>query len=253
MNKFPYLKVEGLTDEQQEDLKEQLEYDAREILRKFSILVDKTRESLQISKITVDLLISSLNNFHAKTIAEKLEKESDGDLLKAFEIMSKYWSFFDYEILSIFIEGHCEEDVRLQEYFSDYKSKFETYHRKHKLCEIPIDSFGDKSQDKHKYVHIKMDDKFKSITEFDIVKQNKRLSYILGTIICLKEFKEDGCIELAYIVADENFLLCRQQKKKLSEIGVVKMYSDTEVYFENYTVKNLEEDLINAGKYVVYT
>ena len=228
--KFPYLKAEMLTDQQGQDLKAQLTYESQEIKKKYAILVGNTIESLQNRNITVGHLIVTMKDSHAKTIVKRMEKETSGDLIKALHIISEYWSFFDYDLLSIIIKGHCGKDSNLQSSLSSYESEFKKYCQR-RLCEIPADTLGAKMDGDHQYFTIKLDDTAKNITEvtgFDIKVQNKRLTSILGTNVCLKDFK-DGCIEFVYIAADEDFTINDQQKKKLSEIGVKKIYSNTKV------------------------
>ena len=69
-----------------------------------------------------------------------------------------------------------------------------------------------------------------------ISKLNKQLSDLLGVNMCLMKINE-GCILLRYVIpasasGSVKFSLSHQQRRELSQIGVKKIYSDTEVYYE---------------------
>ena len=222
--------MENLTEEEREEFIAKLIYDSEKMKKRFTILVARTEQNLKRQKTTVDELILIFENlFDENNVPEELEKETD--LCKSLIKISKYWSFFDYEILSAIIRGYCNEDESLLNLLDAYESEFEHYCER-RLCEVPSGVFNaELSGEKHTYHHVKLDDLF-TVQLKDIKKISTRLSDMLQTKIRLLEIK-DGCIELIYICLHEfnKISLSRQQEDELRQIGVLKIHSE-QVYYE---------------------
>ena len=231
--KFPHLiKLDGMSEEEIDDLKERLVLESEEMRENFAVLVGKTISSCKQSSVGVSNLRAVLKNYSSEKVLESLDSGTDENM---WEKIADYWSFFDYKILSIIIKGLCKVHVDLLQDLDAYISDFKEY-CKRRLCEVPVDSFSKEIQDKdHTYLNVKFDPPdgfFTSVA--NIARQNKLLSRILETKVRLCKF-EDGCINFVYISLcefDSTFSLSDEQKQNLSTLGVLKMYSNTKVYYE---------------------
>ena len=142
---------------------------------------------------------------------------------------------FDYKILSIIIEGLCEN---LKQDLHEYESDFKKYCYR-RLSEVPVDILSEGIHNKdHNYLNIKFDPPDGFFTSVkNIARQNKLLSKFLDTNVRLCKF-EDGCINFVYISLhefDDTFSLSDEQKQNLSSIGILKMYSKTKVFYDMTT------------------
>ena len=248
--KFPHLiKLEGMSDEEMDDLKDQLELDSEKMKKQFAILVGKTITSCKQSSVGVSNLRAVLKNYSSEKVLESLDSGTDAENM--WEKIADYWSFFDYNILSIIIEGLCKDHADLLQDLDTYVSDFKEY-CKRRLCEVPVNSFSEGIQDKaHNYLNFKFDPPGGFFTSVKNIEwQNKSLSRILETKVRLCKL-EDGCINFVYISLrefDDTFSLSDEQKQNLSTIGVLKMYSNTKVFYEKIeaTILNIEEAMIDG-------
>ena len=239
--KFPHLiKLEGMSEEQMKDLKEQLLLESEEIMEKFAVLVGKTISSCKQSSVSVSNLRAVLKSCSIRKVLESLDSGIDAENM--WEKIADYWSFFDHKILSIIIKGLCKDLLQdLDTYVSDFKE-----YCKRRLCEVPVDSFSKGIHDKaHNYFNVKFDPPdgfFTSVANID--RQNKLLSKVLETEVRLCKL-EDGCINFVYISLrefDDTFSLSDEQKQNLSTIGVLKMYSKTKVFYEKSIAASVVND-----------
>ena len=220
-----------MPEEEKEDLKEQLEKENEEIMETFAVLVGKTISSCKQSSVGVSDLRAVLKSYSAGKVLESLDRGADAENM--WEKIADYWSFLDYKILSIIVKGLCKELVGLLEaYISELKE-----YCNHRLCEVPIDCLSKGIKDEgHNYLKFKFDPPDGFLTPIrTIARQNKSLSRILETKVRLCKF-EDGCINFVYISLhefDDTFSLSDKQKQNLSSIGVLKMYNNTKIFYEN--------------------
>ena len=226
-----------MSEEEKEDLKERLILESDEMMEKFSVLVGKTISSCKQDSFGVSDLRAVLKNYSAGKVLESLDSGTDTGNM--WEKIADYWSFFDYKILSIIIKGLCKDHADLLQDLNEYVSDIKEY-CKRRLCEVPIDSFSKGIHDKeHRCFNVKFDPPNGFFTSVEnIAWQNKSLSKILETKVRLCEF-EDGCINFVYISLrelDDTFSLSNEQEQKLSSIGVLRMYSNTKIFYENITV-----------------
>ena len=107
---FPFLKVSGLTHEQQQELKSRLRVESQEIMFKFQQLFSRVYKSLCERKVTVDtlvthlLLLGALDPVHKgsqKPLLNTFSKElwNAGSIEKVLYIISDYFSFFNYHVI----------------------------------------------------------------------------------------------------------------------------------------------------------
>ena len=236
---FPYLKVDhiSLTEEHKYNLEMTLLSDSEELLKQFAILVGRTTTSLKKWNVRVPDLISLLKNYHAESMLEQMEDETE--ISKALIKVCDYWSFFDHDLLSDIIRGYCKDDADLQNDLDLYLADFK-YFCQRKLCEVPINIFGSEMfGEECTYLYAKLEhtrDDIGTIKAEDINQLNRQLSKILHTKVRLVRFKE-GCIELTYSSLHVTSLLNDLQRKELVKIGVVKLYTDTALLYQDQSTE----------------
>lgn len=115
-----------------------LELESKEMARKFAVLVSQTGRVLHHQKATVQDLILLIKNLHpcfesnSNILIKKLSSLENADVTGALYIMSDYWSFFDYELLSSNIEG-CQDSPELKSRLDEYVVQFKQF------CERRLD------------------------------------------------------------------------------------------------------------------
>ena len=244
--KFPYLKIENLSDRERDELLSRLTTESEIIKDEFSVIVSKTEQSLEDRNTSVKQLILILKNtFREHSAIDVLKSQTD--ICDAFIELYDHWSFFDFRILSLFIKAFCSKDPELIESFNDYKLHFKQYCEK-RLNEVPADSFdAEDSQKKHTYLHVKLDAVF-SVKLNDIKQINRRISHMLETSVRLVKF-EEGCIELIYITLceiNEMFHLSGQQIHELMHMGIIKIYAKKDD--KCISIGDIKE--LRSGKYI---
>ena len=222
--RFPYLEITELTEEQKDKLIQRLTLESDEIKAKFAILVSRTTKSLEKNHVSVDNLKITLKNLGLNELVEKLHDESD--LNKALIKASDYWSFFEYETVTSIISSYCKDDDDLQQEVESYISSFKIYCQR-RLCEVPIDNFETEMHKKTMKLYVKMDETF-NISLNEVKKIEAKLSVLLDTDLYLCKV-EEGCIELIFSCLRKiklPFSLNSQQKEDLLKMGVVRLYYD---------------------------
>ncbi len=99
--------------------------------KKFAILVGTTLINLIGKGTTVKTLRATLTNLNRREIAEELKGTTD--INDAFMLLSKFWSFLDYDILSIFIKSLCSD---LKPELNEYTSSLREYCER-RVYEVP--------------------------------------------------------------------------------------------------------------------
>ena len=236
---FPYLKVSGLTHEQQEDLRERLRFESREIMMQFQELVSKTIKSLISQNVPLDELVShvmTLVAFDPDPVYKKpqvslfqdcLQKLEAADTIpRVFLVLNNYFSFFNYDIVEHIIEmlGTKNDQDNLQ----SYKEKFDQYARR-RIYECGP-QFGPESGKDHADIFVKLDSRYDNYTVAEIKgfcrKLSKTLHVSSGGVLRLCRV-EKGCIQLTFqvpsFVQRKIFPLSREQEKALEAEGVIKL------------------------------
>ena len=215
-DKFPYLKVEHLDEEDKKRLLGRLVYESKEIQFKFTSVVVQTVESLS-STITCENISSLKMSLEILKIPGISESDKVKELLsKTF----KHCSFFSYGILKNVVSNFgTSNDKKI---LTEYESRFKAY-CKRRLSEVPIDTHSS-MQNKTK-IYVKTD-KFFDVPAEEVLELQSELSEMLGVPIYLCEWKS-GCITLIFYTfheLDEIFPLKEKQIGQLKGIGVLKLF-----------------------------
>ena len=227
--KFPYLQIEDLTEEQKDKLMKRLVFESDRIKTKFAVLVGRTSISLGRNNVSVGHLKLTFTSLGLDELVEKLHDESD--LNEALMKASKYWSFFDYETVTSIINTYCKNDADLQEEVESYISSFKIYCQR-RLCEVPIDNFETEIHKKTTKLYVKMDENF-TISLNEVKRIEAKVSGLLDTDLYLLTVKE-GCIELIFSCLRKInllFPLNSQQEEDLLKMGVLRLYDDICDYY----------------------
>ena len=224
--KFPYLKSEHLTKGRKERLLAQLELDSDNMQNKFAILVDRARASLEEQNIACSNLKVLVSHSRKNKLFDLLDRS--GSINDLFLKLRNYWSFFDYEFLSVIIDRHCLE---LKPDLKDYVSSFKEY-CKRRICEVPADVFSKRTDDEYN-LYVKCDHNFDKNTLDDVKKMELKLSNLLDTDLYLLGV-EEGCIKLVFkslcAIATP---LSDRQVDELKNLQIFCLESNSVVYFEN--------------------
>ena len=234
---FPYLKVSGLSPEQQEGLSIRLCVESEDIVHKFWRLHSRVYESLRERNIPVGRLVAHLLSLHAfdpvykdsqKPALQSFIKElrSAGSIEDVLFIIRDYFSFFNYHVIEHIVEGLGTDQDRAE--LQNYKTEFHEY-SKRRVYECPPEH-GPKSDAEHVDLVVKVDSVFEEFT----VKELKKFQYRLGRIFCVSSQSvlrlcqvEEGCLQLIFqvpsFVQQEIFPLSSEQESTLAAEGVIRL------------------------------
>ncbi len=217
--------------------------ETEEIANHFAIVVGRTMFALKNKGVTIDELISIIEYSYARNGNKLIDQLEEVTILsKAFRVLRHFWSFFDYEILGVIISSCCCE---LKSDYDEYELTFKKYCRR-RVCEVPNDSYPKEMSglEQKKTLYIQIDQNF--INEIGRMKMEDlkdivdNLEKILETDLCILKI-EDGNIILTFHCLHELdvlFPLSSKQEDDLMEIGVVKIYSDEQEYYQQSSLKN---------------
>ena len=234
---FPYLKVSGLTPEQQEGLRIRLCVESEDIVHKFWRLHSRVYESLRERNVPVGRLVAHLLSLRAfdpvykdsqKPALQSFIKElrSAGSIEDVLFIIRDYFSFFNYHVIEHIVEGLGTDQDRAE--LQNYEREFDEY-SKRRVCECPPE-YGSKSDVEHDDLVVKVDSVFEEFT----VKELKKFQYRLGRIFCVTPHivlplcrVEEGCLQLIFqvpsFVQQEIFPLSSEQERALAAEGVIRL------------------------------
>ncbi len=159
-----------------------LKNETDEMKDRFAVLMGRTLRSLNTREVSIGELkafLKQLNASKKSKLSKKLKKVTD--INKAFQVLSNFWSFFDYKILKNIIRSYCFD---LNQDFEEYVSKFKEYCNR-RVCEVPDDSYStklSKSEEKKK-LHIQIDQTFMNELQRIKMVDLKDLTDILGKIL----------------------------------------------------------------------
>ena len=234
---FPYLKVSGLTPEQQERLRIQLCVESEDIVHKFWRLHSRVYESLRHRNVPVGRLVAHLSSLHA---FDPVYKESQKPALQSFfrelrnawsiedvlYIIKDYFSFFNFHVIEHIVDelGTDQDRVELQK----YEKEFDEY-SKRRVYECPP-VYGSKIDADHVDLVVKVDSVYEEFT----VKELNKFEYRLSRIFCVSPQSvlrlcrvEEGCVQLIFqvpsFVQQEIFPLSSEQESALTAEGVIKL------------------------------
>ena len=234
---FPYLKVSGLSLEQQEGLRIRLCVESEDIVRKFGHLHSRVYESLCERNVPVDKLVTHLLSLGA---FNPVHKESQKPALQTFfqelrnaksvedvlYIIRNCISFFNYHVIEHIVNelGTDQDKANLQ----NYEREFDEY-SKRRVYECPP-VYGPKSDADHIDLVVKVDSVYEEFT----VKELKKFQYRLSRIFCVTPQSvlrlckvEEGCLQLIFqipsFVQQEIFPLSSEQGRALAAEGVIRL------------------------------
>ena len=225
-HRFPYLKTDGLTENQREELLTKLSDDFEAIKIKFCTLLHKISQSLKRNYVNPTDLCSLIKRYIPENheIFKYLVTENN-----EFFDHNHHWSFFDYEFLALIIDNYCPE---LKGMLSDYITMFKSYcHRT--ISEIPTDFISVRGR--HFVIRVKVGKEFSTFTMEEIKQLETGLRKILKINLSISTF-EPGSIILVFVSLNEenNILpLSEEEKHELFELGVFQLYTDSHVYFDH--------------------
>ncbi len=238
---FPHLKTPDLSDAERDKLKRRLKMETKGIVNHFATLVGKTILALKNKGISISDLRAVIEHSYSRNgnkLINQLEKVTVIEISHVFRELYHFWSFFDYEILGVIITSCCCD---LKSDFDEYVLTFKKYcHRR--VCEVPDNSFPNEISEQKK-TYIQIDQNF--INEIERMKMEDlkdivdNLETVLKTNLCILEIR-DGCIILTFHCLHELdvlFPLSSKQEEKLQEIGVMRIYSEEQEYYQQSSQK----------------
>jgi len=236
-NFFPYLNLSELTHEQQEEFRERLRFESREIMMRFQELVSETIESLIRRNISLQRLESHIMKLEAfdpvfikpqvPLLQDRLKELKTADSIpKIFLVLQDYFSFFNYDIIEHIINvlGIDEDKAKLQK----YKDKFDQYLRR-RIFECSS-HFGPENETDRPNIFVKLDSRYDNYTGTEIKGFCRKLSEILhvsskGVMRLCRV--EKGCIQLTIqvpsFVQQKIFPLSKTQEGTLEANGVLQL------------------------------
>ena len=238
---FPHLKHDGLTKKQREELLTKLTCEFEAIKFKFAGLVYHTLQSLKTSGKNPGDLRSLIKTYvpEKHEILKYLTSEEKFDEL--FD--HNYWSFFDYELLALIINNCCPKlNVKLTEYVAT----FEEYCCR-RISEVPT-TFTSVSG-KHFIIRVKLGKEFSSYRVNQIKELEASLRKIVKIDLSIFKFEPGSIVVVFVSFSEENYMLPLKEegKHELFELGVLKLYSDNNVYFD-YNEHQLKASVIYSAK-----
>ena len=183
---FPYLKVSGLTPEQQEGLRIRLCVESEDIVRKFGHLHSRVYQSLRERNVPVDRLVAHLLSLSAldpvykdsqKPALQSFFRElwSAGNIEDVLFIIRDYFSFFNYRVIEHIVDGLGTDQDRVE--LQNYERDFDEY-SKRRVYECPPE-YGSKSDSDCVDLIFVLDAVYERFT----VKELKTFQYRLSKIL----------------------------------------------------------------------
>ena len=183
---FPYLNLNELTHEQQQELRGRLRFESQKIMLRFQELVSATIKSFQRRCVPLDELVSHLMALGAfdpvfkepqaplfQYCFQKLEAANT--IPKIFLTIKDYFSFFNYHIIEHLIKelGTGKDKAELQRYKKDFNQ-----YAKRRIFEC-LPQLGPVSSDEHADIFVKVDSQYDNYTVAQIEGFRHKLSEIL--------------------------------------------------------------------------
>ena len=234
---FPYLKVSGLTPEQQEGLRIRLCVESEDIVRKFWHLHSRVYESLRERNLPVDRLVTHLllldtfdpvSEDSQKPVLQTFSQELQNaeSIEKVLYIIKDYFSFFNYHVIEHIVDGLGTDQDRVE--LQNYKKEFNEYAKRRVYECRPV--YGSISKADHAELVLKVDSVYEKFTVTELKKFEYRLSKLFGvspqSVLRLCRV-EEGCLQLIFqvpsFVQQEIFPLSSEQEEALAAEGVIRL------------------------------
>lgn len=223
---FHNLRTENLTRAEIEELKSRLISEFSSIIEDFGILVDRTLAVLENQHVTIEDLKSLIRRAqHHRPILE-LFAEID-DVRSLFDNLDDYWSFFDYELLTMFIRRFGNSELKYE--MEVYLTKFKNFCRR-RLTEVPRD-VKTKSSEKNIQLFVKLDENFSDIALSEVKSLQSELQKMIKTELFLQTV-DNGCVLLVFatlIDRNKQFSFSYEQKHDLFQLRILEIFGSNHV------------------------
>ena len=221
---FPHLNSD-LSEDEREEFEKRLKIESEDIMNKFAGLALAVKRWLKEDDYLSDLKYLIRNSPYDR-VHTKIKNITEFDVF--MEELSKYWSFFDYDLLGLIISEFCKCD-NLSLKLKEYEKSLNEYCQR-KLCEVP-ERILEVKADKKNWFCLKYNKAFKSRLH-DIKELQLIVSRRLNKKIVLLEIKE-GCIELTfeYLSITNPIQLNSEDIEEFKKMGIICMYTATNNYF----------------------
>ena len=243
------MKSEGLTQGERERLIIRLTMGSDDLRKKFALVVDRARESLEKQKLTSKDLQVLIKHATKNKLYDVFKKKKT--IHKLFLKMTDHWSFFDYEFLGLIIDRFCTE---LQADMARYELEFKKYCQR-RLCEIPADVFQTRPNEKNN-LYVKCDHYFDKITLKEAKELEERLAKLLDTELYLLRV-EEGCVQLVFgslCDLSSKFPLNQLQREQLSDMKILRLFHEDQVQYDRETfTSESDKELITTEVQKVQT
>ena len=188
-----------------EDLQAQLSNDLGEIQMKFAALLSNTRQSLSscepcdVATCAMDLSFNVCNVSSNEKIP--LLRDHKDELLKAksikeiFNILTSFWSFFDYDLLEHIIK-ECDSDKRCLMEYEDALKEF----CKRRVTELPQNALASGNASNTDKIWVKVD--LKNPTLQQVRNLKGRIAQILEVPVSALFLNDiqSGCVQLEFLL-----------------------------------------------------
>ena len=236
---FRYLDTRKLSKQARLSFEGKLLNDSDKIMLEFSDLKHHTINSIGSSCTSVKRLhtrLSSLGTYrptrkHVPLLRDQLDQiERAEDVEGVFNILDKYYSFFNYIILEKIIGwfGTSEDKERLETYTGNFKRFC-----KRRTFECPPDIFGNTVDEGKTDLIVKYEESWDPTEGGCPLETVQRLRNSLGEILEVEPETlylcqiDKGCVELLFQVpsfaAEDIFPLSMEQERSLASVGVTRL------------------------------
>ena len=229
-------------------LQRRINTDTDDIIEQYALLLAHTERHLhEIHCDVKKLLVCIMNVQHIKDLSQEstlVELRTETSISGVFlELVQKnLMSFLQFSILKRIITGLCAGSPELQEKLETYESEFNRY-IKRRVCETRIyhegrfEAFSGKKSDKKVELLIITDENWDDSISFVKVLHLEALIAKCLKIDCfnLQIFRiEPKCLRIQYAIsidiARTVFPLTKEEWKKLSHLGIIKIHCEEYFY-----------------------
>lgn len=238
VNIFPYLRTGNLDDNKRAELEKRLRTDTKKMILSWNNIICKIAESFEEQQVSLDkvkLAVLSLGAF-AEGIGVELLNPADRQKIEVarnittvFITLTKYTSFFNYEIVEHLIEtfGSSEDCKMWQKYLDD----FNKFCNKCNVFEVPSDILSSGVQDSTTATKIFVPKCTENMANLKGVhKFRQRIADIFGLKIAALRLCsiKDGCLELHFLISsriiDVIYPVSPDVQSVLKRIGVREIF-----------------------------
>ena len=166
--------------------------ETEELKSEFVTLVFQLQKSLEKASIPPDDVINMLSGMDPGFI--DVLKDC-GTIARIFSVMNRYWSFYDYILIKIIINNIG--DNRMKDNLKSYIESMKEYCN-NRLCDCPINAFGDGKNESSEEVIIKIDDELKNLDLRQMSKLRNEIIKHIGIKYVRLLSIDEGCVRLSF-------------------------------------------------------